>query len=104
MGDSEKVWNVNADRFSASMAVKAVRVFVDGLRTAVQPVKLGDSTNTSKVTCDAALLRGEYVRIVEEAKAVKDAAIKQPHAQCTMDIDERFGCTIVQMPTPSCEP
>lgn len=104
MGDSEKVWNVNADRFSASMAVKAVRVFVDGIRTAVQPVKLGDSANTSKVTCDAALQLREYVRIVEEAKAVKDAAIKQPHTQCTMDIDERFGCTIVQTPPPSCHP
>ncbi len=102
MGDSEKVWEVNADRFSASMAVKAIRVFVDGMRTAVQPVKLGDSSNTSKVTCDAALPLREYVRIVEEAKALKDAAIKQPHAQCTMDIDESFGCTIVQTsPSPT---
>ena len=95
MGDSEKVWNVNADKFSASMAVKAVRVYVDGRRTAVQPVKLGDSEDTSKVTCDAALPQQKYRKIVEAAKDVKNTAIEQPHARGAMEVDDSFNCTKV---------
>jgi hypothetical protein len=94
MGDSEKVWNVTADKFSASMAVKAVRVFVDGRRTAVQPVKLGDSEDASKMTCDAALPLREYTKIVEAAKGVRSAAVERPHAECcSMIVDDGFGCT-----------
>jgi hypothetical protein len=80
MGDSEKVWNVSDDKFSASMAVKAVRVFVDGKKTEVQPVKLGDGEDTVKVTCDAALPLREYTKIVEHASGIKAAAIENPHA------------------------
>jgi hypothetical protein len=91
MGDSEKVWNVNIDKLSASMAVKVVRVFVDGARTAVQPVKLGDGEDDTKVTCDAVLPVREYRKIVEDAKSVKNAATVQPHALRTIVIDQHFS-------------
>jgi nicotinic acid phosphoribosyltransferase len=87
MGDSEKVWNVTADKFSASMAVKAVRVFVDGRRTAVQPVKLGDSEDASKMTCDAALPLREYTKIVEAAKGVRSAAVESQHTSLVLDLE-----------------
>jgi len=91
MGDSEKVWNVNIDKLSASMAVKVVRVFVDGARTAVQPVKLGDGEDDTKVTCDAVLPVREYRKIVEDAKSVKNAATVLPHALRTIVIDQHFS-------------
>ena len=88
MGDSEKVWDVNTDKLSASMAVKVVRVFVNGERTAVQPVKLGDGEDNGKVTCDAVLRFQEYAKIVEDAKCVKNAALEAPHAKRRVDLDE----------------
>jgi hypothetical protein len=94
MGDSEKVWNVSDDKFSASMAVKAVRVFVDGKKTAVQPVKLGDSEDTIKVTCDAGLPLREYMKVVEDASLVKVAAIKDPHASIYLECDADFNVTL----------
>ena len=56
-------------------------------------MKLGDSEDTSKVTCDAALPLREYRKIVEGAKGVKNAAIEQPHARGAMEVDESFACT-----------
>jgi hypothetical protein len=88
MGDSEKVWNVNADKLSASMAVKVVRVFVNGERTSVQPVKLGDGEDDAKVTCDAMLPLPDYRNVVESAKGVRNAAVQQPHAVRCFDLDE----------------
>ena len=88
MGDSEKVWDVNTDKLSASMAVKVVRVFVNGERTAVHPVKLGDGEDDCKVTCDAVLPFKEYTKLVENAKCVKNAALEAPHAKRSVDLDE----------------
>jgi ubiquitin len=88
MGDSEKVWNVNADKLSASMAVKVIRVFVNGERTSVQPVKLGDGDDDAKVTCDTVLPLRDYRSIVESAKCVRNAAMQQPHALRSVDLDE----------------
>ena len=90
MGDGDKMWKVTDENFSASMAVKAVRVFVDGKKTEVQPVKLGDGEDNVKVTCDAALPLREYTKIVEHASGIKSAAIQHPHSQLTMDVDEHF--------------
>lgn len=97
MGDSEKAWPVTETNLSASMAVKTVSVCVNRKPTPVQPVKLGDSNDTSKVTCDAALLLTDYIRIVKSAEDVKKAAIEQPHAQHTrMEVDgESFACTLI---------
>jgi len=94
MGDSEKVWKVSADKFSASMAVKVVRVFVDGKKTEVQPVKLGDGEDNVKVTCDATLPLREYSKVVEHAQGIKNAAIRHLHAQKTIDCDEHFNIVV----------
>jgi len=90
MGDSEKAWRVTDVRFSASMAVKAVRVFIGGKRSQVQPVKLGDGDDNSKVTCDAALPFREYAKVVENAKGVKHAAETKPHSDVKVEIDDQF--------------
>ena len=94
MGDSEKVWKVTADKFSASMAVKAVRVFVNGKKTEVQPVKLGDGEDNVKVTCDTMLPLREYLKVVEHAQGIKNTAIQHPHAQKTVDVDEHFNIVV----------
>jgi nicotinic acid phosphoribosyltransferase len=94
MGDSEKAWPVTDLRFTASMAVKAVRVFVGGSRSEVQPVKLGDADDTSKVTCDAALPLREYTKVVEAAKGVKKAAEERPHAEGCAVIDDEFRVSV----------
>jgi hypothetical protein len=73
------------------MAVKITRVFVNGRRTSAQPVKLGDGEDDAKVTCDAVLSLAEYRKIVEGAKEVRNAAVQQPHAVCSVDLDERLG-------------
>jgi nicotinic acid phosphoribosyltransferase len=98
MGDSEKAWPVTDLRFTASMAVKAVRVFVGGCRSEVQPVKLGDADDTSKVTCDAALPLREYAKVVEAAKGVKKAAEERPHAECCAVIDDEFRVSVAGTP------
>ena len=92
MGDSETAWPVTKDPFSASMAVKAVRVFVDGVRTAVQPVKLGDGEG--KETCDATLPKEEQEPIFRRANVVKQAAIDVPYGHTYMRINENFERTL----------
>jgi len=67
MGDSEKAWPVTETKFSASMAVKAVRVWVDEKRCKCNPIKLGDAANTVKVTGDTLLPPGIYHAMVENA-------------------------------------
>ncbi len=91
MGDSEKVWEVDEKPFSANMAVKAVRVYVDGVRTVVQPVKLGDGEG--KATCDTTLPKEEQETILRNANHVKQAAIDVPYGRTTMSIDENFDCS-----------
>jgi nicotinic acid phosphoribosyltransferase len=91
MGDSESVWPVTKDRFTASMAVKAVRVYVNGVRTTVQPVKLGDGEG--KETCDTTLPKEEQESIFRRANAVKQAAIDVPYGRTTMSINENFDCS-----------
>lgn len=88
MGDSEKVWNVREKKFEASMAVKAVRVYVNGERTRVQPVKLGDGIG--KATCDETLVKEAKNAILENANAVKQAAILIPHGLTVMTINQNF--------------
>jgi hypothetical protein len=68
LGDSEKVWNVTGGRkFTASMAVKAVRVFFDGeLNENSFPVKTGDG-DAVKVTADTTLPLHEYLALVSKA-------------------------------------
>jgi nicotinic acid phosphoribosyltransferase len=92
MGDSETAWPVTEDPFSASMAVKAVRVYVDGVRTAVQPVKLGDGEG--KETCDATLPKEEQEPIFMRANVVKQAAIDVPYGHTYMHINEKFERTL----------
>ncbi len=88
MGDSETAWPVTKDRFSANMAVKAVRVYVDGVRTVVQPVKLGDGEG--KATCDTTLTKEEQETKLRNANFVKQAAIDEPYGRTTMSINESF--------------
>lgn len=91
MGDSETAWPVTTDPFSVSMAVKAVRVYVDGVRTAVQPVKLGDGEG--KATCDTTLPKEEQETILSNAYLVKQAAIDLPYGRTTMSVNESFDCS-----------
>jgi len=79
MGDSEKVWKVKPPpAFSASMAVKAVRVFVEGKLTEQFPIKLGDASDTAKVSGDTTLPDEDFAKLVHNAVAVKNAAIAAP--------------------------
>ena len=95
MGDSESVWPVTTDPFSVSMAVKPVRVYVNGKRTAVQPVKLGDGEG--KATCDTTLPKEEQETILRNANIVKQAAIDVPHGFTTMSINENFDCSFIEV-------
>ena len=93
MGDSETVWPVTTYPFSVSMAVKPVRVYVNGKRTAVQPVKLGDGEG--KATCDTTLPKEEQETILRNANIVKQAAIDVPHGFTTISINENFDCSFM---------
>jgi len=89
MGDSEKVWEVRkGPKFEANMAVKVVRVYVNGVRTRVNPVKLGDGFG--KATCDTTLVKEAQNAILENANAVKQAAILVPHGLAIMNINQNF--------------
>jgi nicotinic acid phosphoribosyltransferase len=92
MGDSETAWPVTTDPFTANMAVKAVSVYVRGVRTAVQPVKLGDGEG--KATCDTTLPKEEQETILRNANYVKQAAIDAPHGNTIMRINEKFERTL----------
>ena len=91
-GDNEKVWPVTEDkkRFSLSMAVKAVRVFVDEKKTKVQPVKIGDDVDGGKVTCDSTLSKEEQKPVIDKGQRTKQAALHQPHSEQIVDVDEDF--------------
>jgi nicotinic acid phosphoribosyltransferase len=88
MGDSENVWRVTtgSNKFGVSMAVKPVRVFVNGVRTIVQPVKLGDG-DSGKATCDTTLPKETQETILRNANLVKQAAIDVPHGLTIMEIN-----------------
>jgi len=95
MGDSEIVWRVTtgSDKFGVSMAVKPARVYVNGVRTTVQPVKLGDG-DSGKATCDTTLPKEIQESILGNANRVKQSAIDVPHGLTIMSINEDFVCTI----------
>ena len=87
LGDSEKAWNTTGSvkKFTASMAVKAVRVFFNGkLSTEIYkentkdplylcsfPVKTGDG-DAVKVTADTTLNVGMYSKCVRIANETRD--------------------------------
>jgi len=88
LGDSEKAWNTTGGRkFTASMAVKAVRVFFDGkLNENSYPVKTGDG-GAVKVTADTTLDVEKYKSYVDKANKVRednqylDIELKTPHVK-----------------------
>jgi len=82
MGDSEKVWPTTDVRFSASMAVKAVRVFVGHVLQQKFPVKLGDSNDTLKITGDTSMASEFYVKMIQDAVRVKQTAIQMVQSGC----------------------
>jgi nicotinic acid phosphoribosyltransferase len=81
MGDSEKVWLVTESKFLASMAVKAVRVFVGPVQQQ-SPIKLGDGGDTLKITGDTSMAPKSYRRMIEDAVEVKQTAIKMVQSGC----------------------
>jgi nicotinic acid phosphoribosyltransferase len=83
MGDSEKAWRTTDVRFSASMAVKAVRVFV-GPKQQKSPIKLGDgkADDTLKITGDTSMEFDSYLRMIQDAIHVKETAIKMVQSGC----------------------
>jgi hypothetical protein len=82
MGDSEKAWRTTDIKFSASMAVKAVRVFVGQVLQLKFPVKLGDSKDTLKITGDTSMAPESYQRMIEDADNVKQTAIQMVQSGC----------------------
>lgn len=94
MGDSE-VWEVTTgtNKFSVSMAVKPVRVYVNGMRTTDQPVKLGDG-DSGKATCDTTLSKKDQETILENANRIKQAAIDVPHGSASMEINDELVITL----------
>jgi len=81
MGDSEKAWPTTVVKFSASMAVKAVRVFV-GSKQQQSPIKLGDSKDTLKITGDTSMESEFYVKMIQDADRVKQTAIQMVQLGC----------------------
>ena len=96
MGDSEKPWDVTGEpAFSASMAVKVIRV---GWMTQSSweicrryPCKLGDGTDPAKVTADPLLPKPVYDQVIAEAQHVKSSAEDKPFSDhqffCEVDLD-----------------
>jgi hypothetical protein len=84
MGDSEKVWDVTGYLpFSASMAVKIVRMWLVDLKTGswvrcLNPVKLGDGEDPVKVTADPLIPIEMYQQLIAEAEKVKRMAKEKP--------------------------
>jgi nicotinic acid phosphoribosyltransferase len=80
-GDSEKPWPTTDGRFSASMAVKAVRVFL-GSDQQKPSIKLGDGDDTLKITGDTSMKFDSYLRMIQDAIHVKETAIKMVQSGC----------------------
>jgi len=85
MGDSEKFRDVTGciKPFSASMAVKIIRMWLLDLTTdswirCRSPVKLGDGNDPVKVTADPLLHSDDYQRVIAEAERVKHMAKEKP--------------------------
>lgn len=81
MGDSEKAWLTTGCKFSASMAVKAVRVSVGPVQQK-SPIKLGDSKDTLKITGDTSMAPESYVKMIKDADRVKQIAIQMVQSGC----------------------
>jgi nicotinic acid phosphoribosyltransferase len=81
MGDSEKAWRTTDIIFSASMAVKPVRVFVGSVQQKPS-IKLGDGKDTLKITGDTSMAPESYQRMIEDADNVKQTAIQMVQSGC----------------------
>jgi nicotinic acid phosphoribosyltransferase len=81
MGDSEKPWPTTNVRFSASMAVKAVRVFL-GSDQQKPSIKLGDGDDTLKITGDTSMATESYLKMIQDAIHVKETAIQMVRSGC----------------------
>ena len=68
-GDSVKAWN--SKKSNISMAVKAVRVFVDGEETEFKPTKIGDSANAAKFEINGLLAGSNYNKARNRAFSIK---------------------------------
>jgi hypothetical protein len=80
-GDSEKPRSTTEKKFSANMAVKAVRVFVGPVQQQ-SPIKLGDSDDTLKITGDTSMDPESYLKMIQDAVCVKQAAINMVQSGC----------------------
>ena len=91
-GDSEKVWDVNGKpAFSASMAVKAIRVWwmtETSWERCRDPCKLGDGADPAKVTADPLRPKPVYNQVIADAQLVKSSAEKKPFS------DNQFFCEV----------
>jgi hypothetical protein len=103
MGDSEKVWPVTESKFSASMAVKAVRVFVGPVQQK-PPVKLGDSQDTLKATGDTSTNPAFYLGMMQAALKVRQTAIEMvqlgclvSHNQPVLLINQQTGDVVIYL-------
>jgi hypothetical protein len=101
LGDSEKAWNTTGgSKFTASMAVKAVRVFFDGkLNENSYPVKTGDG-GAVKVTADTTLDVEKYKSYVNNANEVRevnkysDIIFKTPHVKLVHNPTDHYKLNI----------
>jgi len=80
-GDSEKAWRTTINKFSASMAVKAVCVFVGPVQQP-SPLKLGDSENLLKITADTSMAQEDYSKLISDACLFKQTAIQMVSMGC----------------------
>jgi nicotinic acid phosphoribosyltransferase len=80
-GDSEKAWRTTINWFSASIAVKAVRVFVGPVEQP-SPLKLGDSENPLKITADTSMAQKDYSKLISDACLFKQTAIQMVSMGC----------------------
>ena len=98
-GDSEAAWNKSIKNIS--MAVKAVRVFVDFKETKVKPIKLGDSNDLGKLEVNGLLNNVNSKNAKNKALAIKTYS-KRPNINNVLnlhDIQTIFDNALINLDT-----
>merc|ERR1711937_709593 len=91
MGDSEKAWD--AESKNISMAVKVLRVHVDGKQSPFPPVKTGDDLTGGKFEADGLLDAADLTKARDRTNKLKQADMKVGDAE----LQELFSGALSQL-------
>jgi hypothetical protein len=98
-GDSEKAWD--NEKQNISMAVKAVRIKIDGVPTKVKPLKLGDSNNAGKLEVDGRLSKKDSEIAIDRAVVIRDYARYTNNDQISEKMQDVlqniFDCALIHL-------